>query len=52
LKPFLSIRPILHVSTLVFDTDEELKEYLESLGDEITGFYGCGGEAGLQLLRD
>lgn len=30
-----------HVGTLSFDTEDELKEYLEGLGDEITGFYGC-----------
>ncbi|MGD8881304.1 MAG: hypothetical protein PVI82_05410 [Desulfobacterales bacterium] len=28
-----------HVGTLSFDNDEELKDYLESLGDEIAGFY-------------
>lgn len=30
-----------HVGTLSFDTEKELQEYLEGLGDEITGFYGC-----------
>jgi len=34
-----------HVGTLTFDTKEELKAYLESLGDEITGFYGCCSES-------
>jgi len=28
-----------HVGTLNFDNDEELNDYLESLGDEISGFY-------------
>lgn len=28
-----------HVGTLRFDTKEALEEYLNSLGDEITGFY-------------
>ena len=28
-----------HVGTLSFDNDEELNNYLESLGDEISGFY-------------
>ena len=28
-----------HVGILSFDNDEELKDYLESLGDEIAGFY-------------
>ena len=30
-----------HVTTLRFDSENELQDYLESLGDEITGFYGC-----------
>ena len=30
-----------HVGILRFDSQKELKEYLDSLGDEITGFYGC-----------
>jgi hypothetical protein len=34
-----------HVGTLAFDTEDELKAYLESLGDEITGFYGCRSES-------
>ena len=34
-----------HVGTLTFDTEDELKAYLESLGDEITGFYGCQSES-------
>ncbi len=28
-----------HVGTLSFNSDEELNDYLESLGDEISGFY-------------
>ena len=28
-----------HVGTLSFDNDEELNDYLRSLGDEISGFY-------------
>ena len=28
-----------HVGTLSFQSDEELTDYLESLGDEISGFY-------------
>ena len=28
-----------HVGTLNFRSDEELNDYLESLGDEISGFY-------------
>jgi len=28
-----------HVGTLNFNSDKELKDYLESMGDEITGFY-------------
>jgi hypothetical protein len=34
-----------HVGTLSFDSPEELSEYLEDLGDEITGFYGCRSES-------
>ena len=34
-----------HVGTLNFDTEEELKNYLEDLGDIITGFYGCRSES-------
>ena len=30
-----------HVGTLCFDNENELNDYLESLGDEISGFYGC-----------
>ena len=29
------------VGTLNFENEEELNDYLQSLGDEITGFYGC-----------
>ena len=34
-----------HVGTLTFDNKDELYDYLESLGDEITGFYGCRSES-------
>ena len=34
-----------HVGTLRFDSEKELKNYLESLGEEITGFYGCQSES-------
>jgi hypothetical protein len=34
-----------HVGTLSFDNEKELEDYLESLGDEITGFYGCRSES-------
>ncbi|UCE56927.1 MAG: hypothetical protein JSV31_16235 [Desulfobacterales bacterium] len=34
-----------HVGTLIFDNENELNDYLESLGDEITGFYGCRSES-------
>ncbi|UCG06773.1 MAG: hypothetical protein JSV83_23205 [Desulfobacterales bacterium] len=34
-----------HVGTLSFDNENELNDYLESLGDEITGFYGCRSES-------
>jgi hypothetical protein len=34
-----------HVGTLSFDTQRELLDYLESLGDEIAGFYGCRSES-------
>jgi len=34
-----------HVSTLKFDKEEELQDYLESLGDEIEGFYECRSES-------
>lgn len=30
-----------HVGTFSFDSEEELKDYLRSLGDELTGFYDC-----------
>jgi len=33
------------VSTLVFADEKELNDYLESLGDEITGFYECRSES-------
>jgi hypothetical protein len=29
-----------HVGTLSFDSQKELQDYLEDLGDEIAGFYG------------
>ena len=28
-----------HVGTLSFNSEDELKDYLETLGDEIAGFY-------------
>ena len=34
-----------HVGTLRFDSEQELEAYLESLGDEIAGFYGCRSES-------
>lgn len=34
-----------HVGTLSFNSDKELKEYLESLGDEIDGFYEAEGDS-------
>ena len=34
-----------HVGTLSFDTQRELLDYLEGLGDEITGFYDCRSES-------
>ena len=34
-----------HVITLRFDSENELNDYLESLGDEITGFYECESES-------
>ena len=34
-----------HVGTLRFDSKKELQDYLEGLGDEITGFYGCRSES-------
>jgi hypothetical protein len=34
-----------HVGTLNFDSYQDLKDYLESLGDEITGFFGCRSES-------
>jgi hypothetical protein len=30
-----------HVGTLTFESELELKEYLESCGDVITGFFEC-----------
>jgi len=30
-----------HVGTLSFDNELELKEYLESCGDVVTGFFEC-----------
>ena len=34
-----------HVGTLCLDNEKELEDYLESLGDEISGFYGCRSES-------
>jgi hypothetical protein len=33
------------VSTLSFNDEKELNDYLDSLGDEITGFYDCESES-------
>jgi hypothetical protein len=30
-----------HVGVMRFEDERELKDFLETLGDEITGFYGC-----------
>ena len=37
--------PSGHVGTLIFDNENELNDYLQSLGDEVTGFYGCRSES-------
>lgn len=34
-----------HVGTLRFENEDELEEFLASLGDEISGFYGCRSES-------
>ncbi len=34
-----------HVSTLVFADEKEFNDYLESLGEEISGFYECRSES-------
>ena len=34
-----------HVGTLTFASEQELRDYLESLGDEIAGFYGGDGDS-------
>jgi hypothetical protein len=34
-----------HVGTLRFNSDKELADYLDSLGDEIDGFYGSEGDS-------
>ena len=34
-----------HVGTLCFDSDKELADYLDSLGDEIDGFYEAEGDS-------
>jgi hypothetical protein len=34
-----------HVGTLNFSDEKELHDYLQSLGDEISGFYGCRSES-------
>ena len=34
-----------HVGIMRFDDENDLRDYLESLGDEITGFYGCESES-------
>jgi len=30
-----------HVGVMRFDEENDLKDFLDALGDEITGFYGC-----------
>jgi hypothetical protein len=34
-----------HVGILNFNSDRELKDYLESMGDEITGFYNADADS-------
>jgi hypothetical protein len=34
-----------HVGTLRFHDEKELNDFLQSLGDEIIGFYECGSES-------
>jgi len=34
-----------HIGTLSFSDEDELKEFLESLGDEISGFYNGDGDS-------
>ena len=34
-----------HAGTLSFENENELKDYLEGLGEEIEGFYGCRSES-------
>lgn len=34
-----------HVGTLSFASEKELRAYLEAMGDEIDGFYGCRAES-------
>ena len=34
-----------HVSVREFDNEKELNEFLESLGDEVEGFYVCQSES-------
>ena len=38
-------RTTSHVNTLRFGSENEVNDYLESLGDEITGFYECQSES-------
>ena len=33
-----------HVGVMRFDDEKELNDFLESLGDEIIGFYNCGSD--------
>ena len=34
-----------HVGTLTFDNEKDLRDYLDGLGEEIEGFYGCRSES-------
>jgi hypothetical protein len=34
-----------HVGTIIIENENELKDYLEGLGEEIKGFYGCRSES-------
>ncbi len=37
--------PAGHVGSLIFDTSEELEAFLETLGDEVEGFFCCHAES-------
>jgi len=41
-QPIVKLTPKTgHVGILSFDNEQDLRDYLDSLGEEITGFYGC-----------